>query len=315
MPALQWPVVSEQSAVVHLVRYANGPDPVDAFLASYAQFDPGAQHELVLLCKGFPDAAALEPLCRRARDLGAGLITVGDDGFDLTAYRAAAGVLPHERLCFVNSYSTILAAGWLALLSAALDAPGVGVAAATGSWGSHRSFTLSTLGLPNGYGIPMGDRSGLAPPSSASAQPQPARSTLGRMAALARAPIDLAPQLIGFPGFPAPHVRTNAFVIERALLLSLHAGRLMTKFAAYRFEAGSRGLTTQVRDRGLEAVIVGRDGIALVPGAWPDADIFWQGDQGELLVADNQTRIYANGSPATRDALSRYAWGPRARPR
>lgn len=298
-------------AVVHLVRETNGLEPLEAFLDSYERHEAGAEHDLVLLCKGFaPHTASLEAVRRRGRALRAHEILVSDDGLDLTAYLAAARTLPHRRLCFVNSYATILAPRWLALLSRALDTPGAGVAGATGSWGSHRSFALSLLRLPNGYRGTLGDRRAMAPAvRSVGTAPR-----LGRARRLAKAALDLPREIAGYPGFPAPHVRTNAFVIERELLLSLRSGRLRTKPAAYRFEGGTRGLTGQLRARGLQALLVGRDGVALTHEHWPDAELFWQGTQGDLLVADNQTRAYEHGSSAVREALARYAWGPRARP-
>jgi len=304
------PVSAAATAVVHLVRHANGPEPVEAFLASYERHDAGHDHDLVLLCKGFPDTESLAPLRRRGRALRAHEIVVSDDGLDVTAYLAAARTLPHRRLCFLNSYATILVPRWLALLSGALDAPGAGVAGATGSWGSHRSFALSLLRLPNGYGDTLGDRRAMAPAfRSVGTAPQ-----IGRVRRLWKAALDLPREIAGHPGFPAPHVRTNAFVIERELLLALRGGRVGTKSAAYRFEGGTRGLTGQLRARGLAPLLVGRDGAALMYEAWPDAELFWQGTQRDLLVADNQTRAYEHGDSAVREALSRYAWGPRARP-
>ncbi|MGH2943230.1 MAG: hypothetical protein ACRDLN_10725, partial [Solirubrobacteraceae bacterium] len=130
----------------------------------------------------------------------------------------------------------------------------------------------------------------------------------------ARAASDLSSDIAAYPGFPAPHLRTNAFLIGRELLLSLRTGALARKRANYRFEAGRRSLTAQLRERGLAAVVVGRDGVARTHEAWPDADVFWQGAQRDLLVADNQTRGYARGDATVREALARYAWGPRARP-
>lgn len=302
--------VSAPTAVVHLVRRANGPDPVDAFLSSYERHDAGCEHDLILLCKGFPDRDALAALRRRARGLRVHELAVADDGLDLTSYLVAAHALPHRRLCFVNSYTTILAPRWLALLSGALDAPGAGVAGATGSWGSHRSFALSLLRLPNGYRGTLGDRRAMAPAfHSVGKEPQ-----LGPARRLAKAALDLPREIAGYPGFPAPHVRTNAFVIERDLLLSLRSGRLGTKSAAYRFEGGIRGLTGQLRAHDLAALVVGRDGVASTHETWPDAELFWQGTQRELLVADNQTRAYDQGGATVRQALARYAWGPRARP-
>ena len=298
------------TAVVHLVRAANGMEPFEAFLRSYAAHDAGAEHDLVLLLKGFADRAAAEPFVRRAAGLQAQTLHVRDDGLDLTAYRAAAETLEHRLLCFLNSFSTVLAPGWLAHLRGAHAPADVGVVGATGSWGSHRSFALHLLRLPNGYRGTLGDRRTAGPAFHAVGTAPEA----GRLRRLARAAVDLPREIAGHPGFPAAHVRTNAFLIERELLRSLNAGALRSKAAAYRFEGGTRGLPGQLQARGLRPVIVGRTGEAVDVAHWPDVDIFWQGHQGQLLVADNQTRAYADGGAEARAALSRYAWGPRARP-
>ncbi len=293
------------------MRFSNGTEPVDAFLSSYKRNNAGCDHDLVLLCKGFPDRDALEPVRRRGREVNAAEFVVSDRGFDVTAYSAAASALPHRRLCFVNSFSTVIASHWLARLSSVLDEPGVGVVGASGSWASHRSLALSVMRLPNGYRGALGERSArVSALRSLSDVPRQ-----GRLRRYSRAAADLSRELVGYSGFPAPHVRTNAFVIERELLLSLRTGTLRTKSAACRFEGGIHGLTGQIRGRGLAALIVGCDGIALAPEAWPDADIFWQGRQCQLLVADNQTRTYQHGGASVREALARRAWGPRARPR
>jgi hypothetical protein len=296
--------------VVHLVRHANGAEPFRRFLVSYREHDAGREHELVLLLKGFPSAAELEPYRELALGMAAREVHVSDDGLDLTAYTAAARELEHERLCFLNSFSTIAAPGWLALLCEALDRPDAGVVGATGSWGSHRSFALHLLRLPNGYGGALGDRRAMGEALGSVAPSRPA----GRLRGLLRVATDLPREIAGHEGFPAPHVRTNAFAIRRDLLLSLAGSRLRSKAAAYRFEAGRRGLTASVRARGLEALVVGRDGVALPPDRWSEGDIFWQREQRDLLVADNQTRAYENGTPAVRAALARYAWGGHAPP-
>ena len=298
------------TAVVHLVRHVNGFEPFEAFLESYTRHHAGQEHDLVLLFKGFESTAALAPYRSKAAYLAVSDLTVSDDGYDLTAYLAAARQLPHRRLCFLNSFARILAPGWLKLLSAALDQPGAGVAGATGSWGSHRSFALSLLRLPNGYHGSLGNRAAIGP---ALRSVSPARD-LGLAQRLLRAARDIPRVIAGHPGFPSPHVRTNAFLIERELLLSLNTGRLGTKSAAYRFESGHGGMTEQLRARGLKPLMVGRDGIAWAPEDWPEAEVFWQGSQRGLLIGDNQTRSYDEGDPTTRAALGRYAWGPKARP-
>jgi hypothetical protein len=48
--------------------------------------------------------------------------------------------------------------------------------------------------------------------------------------------------------------------------------------------------------------------------AWHESEVFWQGRQRNLLVADNQTIRYETVDAAQRTFLSRFAWGERARP-
>ncbi len=307
--------VSTGTAIVHLVRRANGLEPFERFLASHRAHEAGEPHELVLLFKGFADADELTPYRRQAAGLSAHELFVDDRGLDLAAYGAAARALPHPRLCFLNSYSTILVSGWLALLARGLETHGAGVTGATGSWGSHRSFALWLLRLPNGYRGSLGSRAamgtalaGAADSGAGGSGASGERRSLGRLIETVGG---LGNEIVGHRGFPAPHVRTNAFLVERGLLLSLRSGRLGSKAANYRLEAGSSSLTEQLRRRGLASLIVGRDGEPLAPEQWPEREIYWQGAQRDLLVADNQTRAYDRASEADRQALARYAWGSR----
>ena len=94
-----------------------------------------------------------------------------------------------------------------------------------------------------------------------------------------------------FPPFPNVHVRSNAFMIDRARFCRLTQGLVMDdKMKTFRFESGREGLTRRVQAEGLEVLVVGRDGRGFPPRAWPVSGTFRQGRQENLLVADNQTR-------------------------
>jgi hypothetical protein len=58
--------------------------------------------------------------------------------------------------------------------------------------------------------------------------------------------------------------------------------------------------------------VVGRDGRAYDPTDWYRSHTFWEANQENLLIADNQTAEYEHGDQDTRTALSRYAWGHEA---
>jgi hypothetical protein len=109
--------------------------------------------------------------------------------------------------------------------------------------------------------------------------------------------------------FPNPHVRTNAFMLESELARVLDWGEPHSKELAWQVENGPRSLTRQVLNRGLQALVVGRNGRAYPPGRWREADVFRTPLQSNLLVADNRTRDYAEADDARRAELERLAWG------
>ena len=299
-----------RTAVVHLVWRPAGLDPFDAFLRAYAAHEPGAEHELVLVLNGFEDDAALEPYRGRAAGLAAREIVLAAPCLDLAAYRHAAQRLDHERICIVNSYSEPLADRWLALLEAPLADRRVGASGASGSYASHLSYELFQLGLRSRYGDAFPSRRvAREVMHELSGTPLPGAAAHWLYA------LTMALRMRrGAQRFPAPHLRTNGFVIERALLAELLAGPIDTKADAYRLESGTRSITARLRALGRPPVVVDRDGAARTVADWHRGDVFMQAGQGGLLIADNQTRAYAGATPRQRAVLSASAWGSWARP-
>ena len=112
-----------------------------------------------------------------------------------------------------------------------------------------------------------------------------------------------------YPPFPNPHLRTNGFMLERALMRELHWPRVTTKRAAWALESGTGGVTRQIEARGLAALVVGRNGQGYPRERWRDSRTFRCDEQQNLLLADNRTRQYAEAAPPLRRKLSRLAWG------
>lgn len=111
----------------------------------------------------------------------------------------------------------------------------------------------------------------------------------------------------GHDPFPNPHLRTNAFALEREVILELDWPTGLGKLAAVALEGGSSSLTRQVQERGLQALVVGRD-CAYPPERWREARTFRSGEQENLLVSDNRTRHYQEGGRLTRAGLTWLAW-------
>lgn len=281
--------MSAEVGLVHLASGSLGPEPLAAFLRSYAEHDPGVEHDLLVVLNGVGSEAAAEPFRALLADHPHGALKVPRLVSDLEAYRGAAEALERPLLCLTNARSVALAPAWLAKLTAKAALADVGAAAATGTWESH----LTGASTP----LRRGEEGAL----------RHAVSEAGRRAMLRR-------YRRAFPPFPNPHLRTNAFAIRREVFLSLDWLEPRSKFAAHALESGRDGMTRQLTGRGLRCVVVGRDGRDHGPDDWPRSATFRAGGQENLLVGDRRTRQYADAGPAERRRLAELAWGPGVTP-
>jgi hypothetical protein len=137
-------------AVVHLVWGPLGAARLRSFISSYRRYPAGVEHDLVILLNGVDHEmrgvydAELDGVDHR-------LVSLPHPLQDLAAYAWAAESLHYDRYCFLNSYSVILSEHWLAKLDAALEGERIGLAGASGSWGSFHSAALDSLHVPNPY--------------------------------------------------------------------------------------------------------------------------------------------------------------------
>ena len=301
-------------ALVHLVRKENGPEPFREFLESYRAVDAGADHDLVLLLKGFASEREADEAAALAGGLDAQRLYVDDEGFDVGAYFTAADRLEHARLCFVNSFTTVRAPGWLGLLESALRLPDAGIAGATGSWASHWSWLRFNLGLSTPYREAFPDRAWaqaqvlrLTPDTRRVLAPLWLRHGIGTARAL--------PFFVGrFGPFPAAHVRTNGFLVERELMRSLEQTPIRRKYDAFVVEGGKRSLTRQIEELGLRPLLAGADQRVYDVPDWARSGVFWQRGQENVLLEDNQTRTYRDADLDLRTYFATFAWGTEAEP-
>lgn len=297
-----------RTAVVHLVWGPAGLAPFETFMSSYERHDAGFEHDLVLLYNGVTE---MHPYRSRARYLGAREIVLAQPRLDLAAYVAAARRLEHERLCFANSYSQVLVPGWLRLLDAALEDPAAGAAGATGSWASPLSYSLYQLGLRTPYAQAF--------PSRHAAREAFRELFGGKKRGAASywlyTALRTARHGRATGSFPAPHLRTNAFLIDRELWLTVTNAPTKTKWDTYRLESGARSITARLCAAGTPPVVVDARGVSRGPEDWHRGNVLFQGRQEDLVMADNVTRRYASATSAQRDVLSAFAWGRKARPR
>ena len=276
--------------VVHLVRAKNGPEPFWRFLESYAQNPGGLKHDLVIAFKGRFGKAGLREYYQRLEGFPHRCWFISDFGYDIRPYFLATEKFGQRYFCFLNSNSVLLDKDWLALMYGHCSEKGVGLVGATGSYASWLSDFLNMherlRSLPHYQGFS------------------------GRLKLRLKRRIYQR----DYDPFPNYHLRTNAFMISRDVARRIERGRMLTKWDAFRFESGKDGLTKQILRMNLRIQVVGKDGKAYEIEEWPRSNTFWQGDQGNLLVADKQTKRYSESDPSLRQHLTRTAWGILANP-
>lgn len=306
---------SKDLGVIYLCRFAEGEEPVRQFLASYHAHPAGVEHDFHVVFKGFRDQATLE----RSRALFDGLrinaLEMDDTGFDLGSYVKAARAVSNRRVIFLNTFSRIEGDNWLASFDKAMNDPKVGVAGATGSWQSNAASyerVLKRIALELWRKLPFAKTPPAAVKSSHSS------SSFEVPWAIATQPRPLSRYfyalyhwmylLYEYGRHPNEHIRTNAFMVDRAQFLSLDLPAFNDKQDAYKFESGRGSLTRQYRKRGLASVVVGRDGTVYPEARWNASSTFWMNDQVNLLVSDNRTRDYAEGEADMKLYLEHIAW-------
>lgn len=326
-------------AVVFLARRAEGDAPWRRFAESYLRHSAGIEHDVAVVYKGFD--GALDDARRILSTVPHMAIEVSDAGLDIGAYLAAARQLSHRYVCFLNTFTEIAAAGWLAALHRFASQPTVGIAGAMGSFESlHTTLKISLKvrwlcneagaaysepldryfdfvtaiackrwrALGRGLPLPLHDRLLENVKTLGWRWRAPASDFESRWNALI-APGGHFQEYAKIRPFPNPHIRTNVFMIERHRLLGLGYAAPATKIQACLFESGMEGLTAKLRQSGLAAVVVGRDGRGFDVPEWIDSHTYRLGSQTNLLARDNQTRRMAELPPASRFTLSRLAWG------
>jgi hypothetical protein len=304
--------------VVHLVWAPLGPAPLERFLDSYRRHDAGAPHGLVVLFNGFAPDADLAPWRKLLSNTSYDEVRLESPMLDLAAYIAVIEQRSAARYCFLNSYSEILADGWLMKLLTAMALPDVGIVGTTGSWASTRSMKLHLLGLPSAYAGVLPARKVaaeqfMALESEISGRVAP-KSFWGRMRSRLDTLYEIPERTLPYDAFPAYHIRTNAFMLTRDAIDQLKLRSVQTKQDAYMLENGRHSITREMQRKGLRALVVDRDGAVYDAPEWDRSRTFWQGHQEGLMIADNQTRTYAQADVARRRLLAAFAWGRNADP-
>jgi hypothetical protein len=330
---------ADSIGVVYLARCAEGIDTFKKFVASYRKHPAGFSHELIVLYKGFAQRAQLQEAQKAFQGIPHVRLELDDTGFDIGSYLEASRRVSHRYLMFVNSYTEIIASGWLNHLASHAVRDGVGITGAMGSYESlFDSFGLiqSVIWTCNYARVPYDEAvhrycdfvvdkycDGWRKLSQSKGKPLlgEGRSAFtllkhGASNSASRArwwKLTRRGQVFGdygqFLPFPNPHIRSNGFMVQRERLLSFSSAQVQKKLDACAFESGADSLTVQIRKAGLSAIIVDNNGRGYDVENWSTGQLFRVGNQGGLLLTDNQSRAFENMSAGARVTHARITWG------
>jgi hypothetical protein len=270
--------MNKEICVFYLFRKSDEWQKIIDFIVSYRGNAPGVDHDMKIVLKGdFSDSKFIDYVSK----LKINFVEIPDEGRDISSYVLLSKQFNYKFLVFLNSYSKILHKNWLYILMKPFEKLSTGMVGATGSYASHTSIAYENL----------------------------KKSVLG-LNFLKKIIIFYISRLF-FPKFPNPHIRTNAFAIRRDAFLSLRFNMafIKTRLGSYVAESGYKSICNQLSAKKLDSVLVGLNYEISIKNNWRSNNIFWNGDQSNLLISDNQTKKYDNGSDSERDFLKNIAWG------
>jgi glycosyltransferase involved in cell wall biosynthesis len=328
-------------AVFYLARLAEGFPPVQAFIESYRRHDAGVPHHLIIIAKGYSKAGEFAVLRNILGDIPHSVHVVNDDiGYDLHAYKHAAGHFDFSHACFINTFTEIKADHWLEKLYINVTKPGVGMVGATGTFESlYDSFKVlekvnwlvhhtprfdADLARTFKWWLAIVQAGWILPLRSPYRR---VRRTVTDLLKRRRPWSNYLPDFerhwlmasdqggpqepwTKFPHFPNPHIRSNMFMVsKKAFSSTAIPSHSNIKIGCCEFESGHGGLSRNVMRQGLRLVLVGADGHGYEMDEWAASGTFRCGKQANLLATDNQTKAFDAMSPGEKWVHACFSWG------
>ena len=275
--------------VVHLIREKNGVKPFKSFLNSYLKYSSGIKHDILFILKKNNSLSDLKIYKNLLVDIPHKLLTIPDKGFDIDSYFLAARKTNYKYYLFLNSFSIIESENWLLKMYKFISKSNIGLVGSSASLQSicptitlKDIFNKDKLKKINSLGI-----------------------FLKYIFLMFFYPI-----LFYFYGnFPNPHIRTNSFIISREDFLKINVGRFFFKFQTWYFESGRNSLSNRIEKLGKKLIVVGKDSKSFEKDQWKISNTFWNMNQDNLLISDNQTRKYYFANKEQRAFYRKSAWG------
>lgn len=257
------------------------------FIDHYSKYDPGCEHDLVVVFKGWDknQEKDKQELKLRFCSLAARCIELDDDGFDWGAYMRVTVLLETDFICFLNSFSRPLSHLWLKNIYQCIKTKDVGMCGATAAYKSWR-FSLPLFEL--------------------------------RFHTVVMYPLRIVRRLINhffllgyYPRKYCPHLRSNGFAVERKRFLSFVSSTAVPKSKrdCYRLESGIGSYSNYVLSLKQKLVLVDKFGTYYDTDDWIRSNTYCCPGQPGLCIADNNTDSYDKQDIPGKRQMEFDAWG------
>jgi len=265
--------------VVYLCYYKNNFTHVDKFINNYKKYKSGINHNLLICFKNL-DHEKIIFLKKKFKKIKYNFVIDNFGDYDIGSYFRLAKKYKKKNLFFVGSYSYPAINNWLKIIYNNFANNTL-----ISSAGSYQSLTSDAFNNSYRYNNNF------------------IYNFLLRI-------IFFLKNLIYFPIFPNPHVRTNSFLIKAKDLLKYpYKLNYKRKFDCWRFESGRHSLTNFFKKKRFNIIVVNSKSNIFNKNSWKYSDTYFYKEQKSIIIKDKHTDLFNNSNKRDKLKLEKMVWG------
>lgn len=265
--------------VVYLCYYKNNFTHVNNFISNYKKYKSGIKHNLLICFKNL-DHEKIIFLKKKFKKIKYNFVIDNFGDFDIGSYFRLAKKFNEKDLFFIGSYSYPVINNWLKIIYKNFSNNTL-----ISSAGSYQSLTSDAFN--NSY-----------------------RYNKNFIFNFFLQIIFFFKNIIYFPIFPNPHVRTNCFLIKAKDLLKYpYKLNYKRKFHCWQFESGRLSLTNFLKKKRFNIIVVNSDGNIFNKNSWKYSGTYFYKKQKNIIIRDKHTDLFDNSNKKDRLKLEKMVWG------
>ena len=260
--------------IVYLISNYDSLSNIFKFIKNYKKYKAGHAHNLIICYKNCYNKNLDKSIKKKINPFKyKKFIDFGKNDFDWGSYKRVAKKNKNKILFFFNCHSYPIKNNWLKFFLNHYKSKTV--LAPTGSFQSISSSSLNGFYFKNLFH----------------------RLYYGFF------------NMINFPLFPNPHIRSNCFMISANDFLNLNLINCEKKIHAWLNESGRKSMTKQLLDKGFKLLVVNNENKKFLISHWKKSETYAVKKQGKLLISDKHTREYMSLNNERKKIYEKNVWG------